>query len=147
MAQVLDDLTEIMMPQVTTRGLAWEVAPVDPSTRVLADPERLAQVLLNLAQNASKFTATGGIALTVEPRASTIAIHVRDTGCGIAPERLATIWEPFVQIDRHQPIGGEQGLGLGLAISRELARKMRGELTATSALGHGSTFTLELPRG
>jgi signal transduction histidine kinase len=146
LAEVLDDITAIMTPQVAARGLAWEVAPVDPALRVHADPERLAQVLRNLAQNAAKFTARGGITLAVEPRDHVVAIHVRDTGRGIPPERISTIWEPFVQIDRQQTPEGDQGLGLGLPISRELARAMGGDLRVDSTIDAGSTFTLTLPR-
>jgi signal transduction histidine kinase len=146
-ADAVDDLTAIMTPQIAARRLTWRAAPVDRAIVVRADPERLAQVLRNLAQNAAKFTARGGITVAVEPRATTVAIHVRDTGRGIPPHRLAAIWEPFVQVDRHRTPEGDQGLGLGLPISRELARAMGGDLTVTSVPGEGSTFTLELPRG
>ena len=70
---------------------------------------------------------------------------MRDTGLGIAPEKLASIFEPFVQVDRRYK-REQEGIGLGLAISRELARAMDGDLTVESREGEGSTFVLRLPR-
>ena len=74
-----------------------------------------------------------------------VCIHVRDTGFGISPERLEAIFDPFVQVDRHLTQASQQGVGLGLAISRDLARRMGGDLSAESVEGEGSTFILELP--
>ena len=114
---------------------------------MLADREKLEQVLINLLGNAVKFTPPGGrITLYAEAGAGrSSAIHVRDTGIGIEPTQLASIFEPFVQIEPALTRTTE-GAGLGLAISRELARGMGGDLRATSAPGAGSTFTVELPR-
>jgi signal transduction histidine kinase len=73
-------------------------------------------------------------------------VRVSDTGRGIPPDQLDRIFQPFVQVDRHRTQASQQGVGLGLAISRELARGMGGELAAESTVGVGSTFTLTLPR-
>ncbi len=116
-----------------------------PLTSVRADPDRLTQVLLNLLSNAVKFTpAEGHIAVTVERDGAMVAVRVTDTGIGIPPDRLESIFEPFVQVSagRARP---SEGVGLGLAISRDLARGMGGDLTAESVLDAGSTFTLRLP--
>jgi signal transduction histidine kinase len=75
-----------------------------------------------------------------------VSISVTDTGIGIVPEKLASVFEPFVQVDQRLTRANE-GVGLGLAISRDLARGMGGDLTATSTPGTGSSFTLVLPRG
>jgi Signal transduction histidine kinase len=74
-----------------------------------------------------------------------VRFHVSDTGRGIPADKLEAIFEPFIQVDR-QFTREQEGVGLGLAISRDLARMMGGELTATSEVGVGSTFTLTLPR-
>ena len=111
-----------------------------------ADAEKLQQVVLNLLTNAVKFTEPGGgIALGCTRGIGTVAITVSDTGPGIAAGQLERIFEPFVQVDARLT-RTHQGVGLGLAISRELARGMGGELTVESTPGVGSRFTLRLPR-
>ena len=120
--------------------------PTDDAIAVMADAERLQQILLNLLSNAARFTEPGGeVTLRCDATAGRVAFHVHDTGIGIPPEKLEAIFEPFVQVD-----GGltrrTGGTGLGLAISRELAQAMDGRITVESALGRGSTFTLEMPR-
>jgi signal transduction histidine kinase len=115
---------------------------------VRADAEKVRQVLLNLLTNAAKFTEAGGrVSLTCETDAAAGVIRVRvaDTGRGIAADQLERVFEPFVQVDRQRTPASQQGIGLGLAISRDLARGMGGDLTARSTLGVGSTFTLTLP--
>ena len=93
-----------------------------------------------------KYTEPGG-SITVECEAAdaVVQIHVHDTGIGIPADRLPLIFEPFVQLNRRlsRPL---EGVGLGLAISRDLARGMNGDLTAVSTVGKGSTFTLTLPQ-
>ena len=116
------------------------------------DARRIGQIILNLLGNAVKFTATGHVEVsleqTVDPaggEAPGICVRVTDTGPGIPPEHLAAIFEPFTQLpsEGRQP---KQGSGLGLSISRKLATQMGGTLTVTSEVGHGSTFTLAVPR-
>jgi signal transduction histidine kinase len=112
-----------------------------------ADGDRLSQILLNLLGNAIKYTPDGGaVSLSCDFDESHVRIHVRDTGAGIPADRLTYIFEPFVQGERalNRP---HEGVGLGLAISRELAAAMHGELSVLSEVGRGSTFSLTLPRG
>ena len=93
-----------------------------------------------------KFTDQGGsITLSTETNGDCVEISVQDTGGGVPPEKLATIFEPFVQAGRrlNQPV---QGVGLGLAISQDLARGMKGDIRVRSAVGKGSTFKLSLER-
>jgi signal transduction histidine kinase len=112
---------------------------------VRADREKLQQILLNLLSNAIKFTEPGGeVRVSCVAHEASIAISIADTGIGIPPEKLASIFEPFVQIDQRLTRAHE-GVGLGLAISRDLARGMEGNLVASSTPGHGSVFTLTLP--
>ena len=111
----------------------------------VGDAEKVQQVLINLLSNAAKFTRTGGmIFVDAERRGNDVLIHVRDTGIGIPHDKLAHIFEPFVQVDAAYT-RTRDGIGLGLAISRDLARGMHGELTVESTVGVGSTFTLRLP--
>jgi signal transduction histidine kinase len=114
---------------------------------VVADPEKLQQIIVNLLSNAVKFTPRDGrITVACMAHATTVSISVRDTGRGIPPDKLEAIFEPFVQVERALTRETE-GSGLGLAISRQLARAMNGELAVASEPGAGSTFTLTLPRG
>ena len=115
---------------------------------VIADPDRLQQILLNLLTNAIKFTPAGGaIAIACESDGGRARIRVRDTGIGIPPEHLQRIFAPFVQVDAAPPgrSAALSGVGLGLAISRDLARAMNGDVTAESVPGAGSVFTVDLP--
>ena len=100
-------------------------------------------MLLNLLSNAVKFTEPGGeVRVTCAVRGDKVEISVADTGIGIAPAKLASIFEPSVQVD--QRLTRPHDVGLGLAISRELARGMAGDLTVVSTLGRGSVLTLTL---
>jgi signal transduction histidine kinase len=124
------------------------VAPSAATIEVRADREKMQQVLVNLLTNAIKFTPAGG-SITIEVMRSTndptmSCIRVRDTGCGIPANKLEAIFAPFVQLGV-RPLSGQEGLGLGLAISRDLARGMGGDLTVSSTVGEGCTFTLTLP--
>lgn len=123
--------------------IAFESA-VDGDLAVCADPDRLQQILLNLLTNAAKFTPPGGrISVTAQRQNERVRIHVADTGIGIEREQLSRIFEPFVQVG--DSAGTGNGVGLGLAISRELARAMEGDLTAESTPGEGSVFAIDLP--
>ena len=136
----------LVAPQIGARGLAYAVDACDPALAARADPEKLQQVLLNLLSNAIKFTAPGGrITVGCARHDATVALRVSDTGVGVAPDKLADIFEPFVQVNA-QYTRTSEGVGLGLAISRDLARGMGGDLTAESEPGVGSTFTLTLAR-
>jgi signal transduction histidine kinase len=127
----------------TSSALVNEVT--NPGILADADPDRLQQILINLISNALKFTpGAGTITVRCDATERTVRISVTDTGIGIDPEKAQTIFDPFVQVDAKNKLGG--GVGLGLAISRDLARTMNGELTVESTLGRGSTFTLTLPR-
>jgi signal transduction histidine kinase len=142
----LRDLESSFLPQLKARALRYRYKGPAPDLMVRADPDRLEQIVLNLVTNAIKFTAPNGeIAIDVEA-ADDVRVHVRDTGVGIPRDQLSRVFEPFVQVDPRRTGGGEKGVGLGLAISRELARAMGGDLTAESEPGVGSCFTLRLGR-
>jgi PAS domain S-box-containing protein len=144
--ETLHDTESMIAPQILKKGLRYTYEGGDRSFSVLADPEKLQQIVLNLLSNAVKFTEPGGtLTLSSEARGNCIEIHVADTGPGIPPEKLDRIFDAFVQVDRrlNQPV---QGVGLGLAISQDLAQAMGGNVTVESVVGEGSTFTLSLPR-
>jgi signal transduction histidine kinase len=144
---VLQSLEELMRPQIDTKPLSFLQQPPPEDVLVRADEEKFRQVLVNLVTNAVKFTDAGGlVAVECDADASNVRIVVRDTGRGIPSEHLGRIFDPFVQVDRERTPRSQQGVGLGLSISRDLARGMGGSLTVSSTLGQGTAFTLTLPR-
>lgn len=138
--------TEVMvMPQMRFAGLTYVYEGCPPALHVHADRDKLQQIILNVLSNAVKFTPRGGtVRVSCVVRPEVIDIRMSDTGIGIPADKLEAIFDPFVQVERrlNQPV---EGIGLGLAISRELACAMGGDLTVLSHVGAGSTFILRLP--
>ncbi|HEU4993837.1 MAG TPA: PAS domain-containing sensor histidine kinase [Gemmatimonadaceae bacterium] len=142
---LFEALETVMLPQATERGVHFSVDPCDDLCIVRADPDKAVQILINLATNAIKFTPRdGSVDVSLDGDDRRWNISVSDTGPGIPEDALERIFEPFFQVrsDRSpRPVG----VGLGLAISRELARAMGGDVTVVSTEGAGSRFTLHLP--
>jgi signal transduction histidine kinase/PAS domain-containing protein len=133
----------------TLRGLAerkslYLKVDVGEVTTVRTDPKLLRQILTNLVGNAVKFTPRGGVTVTAWCEADALRVDVADTGPGIPAGHHERIFEPFVQVDA-TTTRSEGGTGLGLALSREFARLLGGDVTLVSAEGEGSTFVLRLP--
>jgi signal transduction histidine kinase len=146
-APLLEGLADLIMPQVQSKGLHYRFSRCDVSPVVRVDAEKLRQILLNLLANAVKFTEPGGeVALACGMEGDMVRMTVRDTGRGIPEDQLARVFDPFVQVDRHLTPTSQQGVGLGLSISRDLALGMGGRLEAESVVGEGSAFTLVLPQ-
>ena len=152
--QVILELVALMQPKAIEKGLRLNATCLGsiPQT-IRTDPWRLRQVLLNLLDNAIKFTERGGVDLTVElerPGGATgggvVVFRVADTGIGMTPRSLERVFDPFVQADsvttRHYG-----GTGLGLTISKRVAQLLGGDLVVASRLGEGSTVTLTVPTG
>lgn len=149
--ELADDVVGVLGPQARAKGVALflSVAGTVPPL-MLGDPGRIRQVLLNLAGNAVKFTPAGGEVEVVlgcagrDAAAATLEWMVRDSGIGIAPERIGKLFSDYVQADSsiNRRFGGT---GLGLAICKRLVEQMGGEVTVHSVLGKGSTFTVRLP--
>ena len=145
--EVLIGVETLVAPQVNARALQYRAKPIPRELCVLADAEKTEQILLNLLTNAIKFTEPGGtIEVSCRADEDDVSILVKDTGRGIPADRLGSIFEPFVQVDTMTAPDAMGGVGLGLAISRDLARAMSGDLEVESTAGVGSTFVLKLPR-
>jgi signal transduction histidine kinase len=145
LAEVLGDLFPLVEPQAVKKRIELAVLPPEDGMTVMADRHRLQQVLVNLVGNAIKFTPENGtIRVGALADGRTARIFIRDTGRGIPADRLQSIFEPFVQVE-DSLTRTASGAGLGLAISRDLARAMGGDLGVESEFGVGSTFTVTLP--
>ncbi len=141
----IDEVETLVAPQLQAKSLRFDRAECSHDLMARADADKLQQILVNLLSNAIKFTPDGGtVSMHCSRVAREVRIAVRDTGIGIAAERLEQVFAPFVQVGRrlNAPV---EGTGLGLSISRELARAMDGDLTVESCPGSGSTFRLTLP--
>ena len=139
----LAPVESLLAPQLEGKQQQYRFHCESPAV-VHADRDKLQQIALNLLSNAIKFTPDGGtITLSCRGEGDFAVVEVTDTGIGIAPERLESVFDPFVQVDRalNRP---HEGVGLGLAISRDLAQGMGGTLTVRSTPDEGSVFTLKL---
>ncbi len=148
--RVLAEVESLMRPRVTDKGLSLNVVLASPiPDRILSDPTRLRQILLNLAGNAAKFTQQGKVTLTArverQNAAAWLVLDMEDTGPGLTHEQIDRLFNPFSQAD-NTVTRRYGGTGLGLTISRRLARLMGGDVTLErSEPGQGSCFRVRLP--
>jgi signal transduction histidine kinase/CheY-like chemotaxis protein len=146
--EVAEEVVALFAAQAQAKGLELAtVVPADAVTWLAGDPGRFRQILINLVGNAVKYTERGEVVIdvavaSIDNERFRVAVCVRDTGVGIPPERLETIFDAFEQASASDS-RRHGGTGLGLTISRQFARLLGGELSATSLMGHGSAFTLE----
>lgn len=145
---LLSDTERFWRAQADAKSLVLKSANVQPATWLRGDPHRLRQILNNLLSNAIKFTAQGEIAIlldieALDDRTRSVLITVRDQGAGIAPEAMARLFTPFAQ-GSSEVARTYGGTGLGLKVSRDLARLMRGDLTVDSHPGEGAAFKLSV---
>jgi signal transduction histidine kinase len=142
---VLDETTELLRPLAADRDITLTGVDNRPAPSVLADRQRLKQILINLISNAIKYNTAGGrVTLSYHrPNPGHARIDITDTGPGIAADKLNRLFSPFDRLDADRSPGIE-GAGLGLALSKSLATAMGGDLGVHSDIGHGSTFWLEL---
>ena len=145
---LLRETEAMVLPQMLKKNLRYRNEGCDATIVALGDPEKVKQIVLNLLTNSTKFTEPGGeICLSCGTAGQTSCfVRVEDTGAGIELSKLESIFEPFVQLEAQSGRHNE-GVGLGLAISRAFARNMGGSLVAESTLGVGTAITLLLPRG
>jgi CheY-like chemotaxis protein len=145
--QVLDEARSLLRPLAAERNMRLEVEAAETfNLHVLADRQRLQQVLLNLLSNAIKYTPEGGTVtlLCQEAPGSRVRFKVSDTGPGIPPDKLAVLFTPFERLGVEA--SGIEGSGLGLTLSKGLAEAMGGTMGVESAVDRGSTFWVELAR-
>jgi signal transduction histidine kinase len=145
-SEALTHAIQLIEPLIAQRGLVFDGISCDSSVIARADPEKVAQILVNLLSNAIKFTPAGGhISGECAAVDDTVTLSISDTGPGVPRDKWEAIFGRFVQL-KEDPAERESGVGLGLAISRDLARAMNGDLTVESPEGKGARFTLSLPR-
>ena len=142
---LLDEIETSLRPLAESKGLSLEIHCPQKYDLGRSNRRTVLQILLNLANNSVKFTDTGMVRLVVEGgpqnNQQITRIHVIDTGIGIRPEDQDKLFQPFTQLN---PDSNEAGTGLGLHLSRSLARSLGGDLSVRSLFGEGSTFTLIL---
>lgn len=147
---LLQDIVSLLAPKAEAKRISLVLTcPETLPTRVLGDPGRLRQVIINLVDNAVKFTHRGGVTIGVEclmdsKTQARFRISVRDTGEGIPPDQLGVLFRAFSQLDSRTTRRGG-GTGLGLAICKQLVELAGGEIGVDSTLGAGSRFWLEIP--
>jgi len=145
--QLVDDSLGCLGRDLSKDNIAVNIQ-IDPELAVRVNGHQMQQVLFNLVLNARQamLGRRGRLTIDAEPTGTgMIAIHVRDTGCGIRDEDLPLIFKPFFTTKQYADRPDKRGLGLGLAICRELVEEHGGELTVESRLGEGTTFTLTVP--
>ncbi len=142
---VLESVRRVALPLCTEKGLSLKIRVMGDAPSLVTDPRRVEQILVNLVTNAVKYTDFGGIVIEAEVAECGFQLRVIDSGVGIPAEATETIFAEFEQLSRANGTK-RPGAGLGLAISRQLARLLSGDLSVNSQVGRGSTFTLTLPR-
>ena len=141
--ELVGDVVKLVERAAKEKGIKLKV-DVKPGTALLGDPFLLEQMLLNLLDNAVKYTERGEVSLTAEAGDDQVRIRVSDTGIGIPSEHLPRIFERFYRVDkaRSRELGGT---GLGLSIVKHIVQLHGGRIEVTSQPGRGSTFTVLLP--
>ena len=146
--ELVNEVQHVIDPLASAKGLRFEARCVpwgnEGQSMAITDPGKLRQILINLLGNAVKFTDEGSITLELRREEEALVCEVRDTGIGIEDADMRRVFEPFWQADQRNAYR-PPGTGLGLAVSRRLARVMGGDVSAVSARGKGTTFTVRLP--
>jgi signal transduction histidine kinase len=142
--ELVDDAITTVAPMAQKKHLSLTAETIAPALTLTTDSQKLRQMLINLIENAVKFTEQGGVTVRAFARGTDVVFEVQDTGIGIAPEHLEHVFEEFWQVEqtKTRTVGGS---GLGLSTTRRLAKLLGGEVTVESQLQVGSTFRLVLP--
>jgi signal transduction histidine kinase len=144
LSQLILELMDVVQPLCQKNQNQLVVTGYEDIPKICSDLIKLRQCLLNLLSNACKFTKNGQINLQIGLGQSAVFFQIKDSGIGMPAEKISNLFQPFSQLDNSttRQYGGN---GLGLAITREFARMLGGDVTVTSELGRGSCFTLSLP--
>lgn len=148
LGKLVGDLTETFDFLCRQKALELSLRVGEKLPVMESDPERLKEILSNLLQNAVKYTDKGSISLRVEhlATADSLLFEISDTGLGIPPHYLDTIFEPFIQVHKTSTGASRGGIGLGLSIVKKHVEQLKGNITVESELANGSTFRIVLPR-
>jgi signal transduction histidine kinase len=148
MTRAIAEVKDMLVAVAAEKGLSFKLGVMEEDTIAYADPDRVRQILLNIIMNAVKYAPAdnGPIELSVFVEDDMVIAEVADQGPGIASESFGAIFEPFIQLESGLK-ERRGGVGLGLAISRGLARAMDGDLTVSSTPGNGACFRLSLRAG
>lgn len=144
LATVMEEAAALVSHTIAERGFEFRMALPPFGTQICTDPHKLQQIMVNLLSNALKFTERGHIAFRPQVGAEWVEIEIEDTGIGIPKEHIDQIFESFWQVES-STTRRTGGTGLGLSVSRNLARALGGDVTVRSTPGKGSTFTIRLP--
>ncbi|HRD97404.1 MAG TPA: ATP-binding protein [Rubrivivax sp.] len=145
LSRIVQEVAEQLRERIEAKGLQFTVALTpDPPGAIRSDPQRLRQITLNLLSNAVKFTDAGQVRLEAQVQDAQLVLRVTDTGIGMSPDELARIFNAFEQVDGSIR-RSHGGAGLGLAITRRLVDRMKGEIRVQSSPGVGSVFEVRLP--
>jgi signal transduction histidine kinase len=140
----LTDAASLVQPMAADKNLRFVVEPLDEDQSIQTDGTKLRQMLVNLLSNGIKFTDRGEVRVDCAVTNSTLEVRIADTGVGIAAENIEDVFEPFWQAEQ-TATRKTGGTGLGLSVTRKLARLLGGDVTVASRMGAGSTFLLTLP--
>jgi two-component system, chemotaxis family, CheB/CheR fusion protein len=143
--EIAREAGDMVKLSATGKGLDFQMDLPDERVPMESDPHKVRQILVSLLGNAVKFTETGEVRLGLHIEAGRAVFEVTDTGVGIAPDHLDLIFERFWRVGGSNAQPGAAGTGIGLAVARQLASMLEGELEVASEVGRGSTFTLRLP--
>lgn len=142
--RVIEDAASLVSPLAGEKKLGFAFYPLEPPRTMNTDPGKLRQILVNLLSNSVKFTPQGGITVTATVDSGELVVRVCDTGAGIPPEHKERIFEPFWQAEQ-KATRRASGTGLGLTVTRRLARLLGGDVTVESEAGQGTVFTVRIP--
>jgi signal transduction histidine kinase len=146
LSDLLQGIGDSLSVRAREKGLLLELDVPPGLPRIAGDGDRLAQVFTNLLDNAIKHTPAGGqITLQAETTSNGVTVTVQDTGVGVPPDDLPRIFERFYQVDKSRQSDRRSGMGLGLAITKQIVEAHGGVIQVTSAPGQGTTFTVWLP--